>query len=103
MCNRFAQADVPGNCTITDIKTEWAHNPDRSREWVYALQATPLNKLFHKEATQHVERSSLRAEWQAQLENELSQTRMLGIFAELDKMHTLVTTLTMGSLTKDHQ
>ena len=43
LCNRFAEADVPGNCTITYIKTGWVHSPDRSRKWVYTLQATPLN------------------------------------------------------------
>ena len=49
------------------------------------LKATPLNELFHKETNQHVERSSLRAEWQARMENELHRARMLGIFNELDQ------------------
>ena len=44
------------------------------------IKATPLNKLFPREGSPHVERSSLRAEWRARLENKLGRARTVGIF-----------------------
>ena len=62
LCNRFARADVPANCTITGIETGWIHSHDGSRKWEYKLEATPLNELFYKEANYYIERSSLKVE-----------------------------------------
>ena len=54
LCNRFARADVLANCTITGIKTGWIHNQDGSQKWECKLEATPLNKLFYREANNYV-------------------------------------------------
>ena len=86
LCNRFhrfARADLPEHCTITDIHTEWIHS-NGSRKGKYTLKVTPLNELFHREGPQHVETSPLRGEWRVRMENELNRAEMQGIFDALD-------------------
>ena len=80
LCNRFAQADIPANCTITGIETDWIYSPDGSWKLEYKLKATLLNKLFHRKTNKYVERSSLRAEWRARMEIKLQGANILGIF-----------------------